>query len=383
MGLSKYKLGDLIQESLRKNDDLIFDVSFVRGISNNKQIVETKATVDDNVIRKFYIVNPGEFVYNPRTTRMGDKLGLAYNDTATPLLFSFNNIAFGIRASAKDTILPEYLYMFFNRTEFDRYAMAHGWGSATELFSFDEMCNVKIQLPDISVQRKYVAVYNAMLANQQSYEHGLADLKLVCESYIDTLRKKATLQKLGNYITLCDRTNADLKYSVADVQGISIEKKFIDTKANMEGVSLAPYAVVEPNEFAYVTVTSRNGGKISLARNSSSHAYICSSSYVVFKIINTKKLLPEYLSMLFERREFDRYARFHSWGSARETFDWDEMCDVEIPVPDIKIQQDIVDIFKAYNARKEIAEKLKAQIQNICPILIKGSIEEGMRTNEA
>lgn len=142
-----------------------------------------------------------------------------------------------------------------------------------------------------------------MLANQQSYEHGLADLKLVCESYIDTLRKKAPLQKLGNYITLCDRTNADLKYSVADVQGISIEKKFIDTKANMEGVSLAPYAVVEPNEFAYVTVTSRNGGKISLARNSSSHAYICSSSYVVFKIINTKKLLPEYLSMLFERRD--------------------------------------------------------------------------------
>ena len=104
---------------------------------------------------------------------------------------------------------------------------------------------------------------------------------------------------------------------------------------------------------------------------------------MVFKIINTKKLLPEYLSMLFERREFDRYARFHSWGSARETFDWDEMCDVEIPVPDIKIQQDIVDIFKAYNARKEIAVKLKAQIQNICPILIKGSIEEGMKTNEA
>lgn len=314
---------------------------------------------------------------------MGDKVGLVYNNGNIPLLFSFNNIAFYIRETAKNIIIPEYLYMFFNRSEFDRYAMINGWGSATELFSFSEMCNLTINLPPYPVQQKYVDIYNDMLANQQSYEHGLADLKLVCESYIDTLRKKAPLQKLGNYITLCDRTNADLKYSVADVQGISIEKKFIDTKANMEGVSLAPYAVVEPNEFAYVTVTSRNGGKISLARNSSSHAYICSSSYVVFKIINTKKLLPEYLSMLFERREFDRYARFHSWGSARETFDWDEMCCVEIPVPDIKIQQDIVDIFKAYNARKEIAEKLKAQIQNICPILIKGSIEEGMKTNEA
>ena len=383
MALTKYKLGDLIQESFRKNENLFFDISYVRGISNSKQITETKASVDSTVIRKFCVVKPGEFIYNPRTTRMGDKVGLVYNNGNIPLLFSFNNIAFYIRETAKNIIIPEYLYMFFNRSEFDRYAMINGWGSATELFSFSEMCNLTINLPSYPVQQKYVDIYNAMLANQQSYEHGLADLKLVCESYIDTLRKKAPLQKLGNYITLCDRTNADLKYSVADVQGISIEKKFIDTKANMEGVSLAPYAVVEPNEFAYVTVTSRNGGKISLARNSSSHAYICSSSYVVFKIINTKKLLPEYLSMLFERREFDRYARFHSWGSARETFDWDEMCDVEIPVPDIKIQQDIVDIFKAYNARKEIAEKLKAQIQNICPILIKGSIEEGMRTNEA
>ena len=143
----------------------------------------------------------------------------------------------------------------------------------------------------------------------------------------------------------------------------------------MDGVSLSPYAIVEPNEFAYVSVTSRNGGRISLARNDSKQAYICSSSYVVFRINDPGELLPEYMSMLFERGEFDRYARFHSWGSARETFDWDEMQSVEIPVPDVKIQQDIVDIFKTYHTRKDIAEKLKTQIQNICPILIKGSIE--------
>lgn len=87
--------------------------------------------------------------------------------------------------------------------------------------------------------------------------------------------------------------------------------------------------------------------------------------------------------MLFERSEFNRYSRFNSWGSARETFDWEEMCDVRIPVPDIKIQQDIVNIFKAYNVRKDINEKLKAQIKDICPILIKGSIEEARKTKEA
>ena len=146
----------------------------------------------------------------------------------------------------------------------------------------------------------------------------------------------------------------------------------------MEGVSLKPYSVVYPNQFAYVTVTSRNGEKISLARNNSNEVYICSSSYTVFKVNDTRELLPEYLSMLFERNEFNRYSRFHSWGSARETFDWEEMCDVKIPIPDLKIQRDIVSIFEAYNMRKEINEKLKTQIKDLCPILIKGSLKEGV-----
>ena len=379
MGLSKYKFRELLQESFRKNQDLEFDISYVRGISNNKQITSTKANVDEAVIRKFYIVNPGEFVYNPRTTRMGDKVGLGFNNTETPLLFSFNNIAFFIKETAKATILPEYLYMYFNRPEFDRYAMINGWGSATELFSFEEMCDIEINLPPIDIQQKYVAVYNAMLANQQSYERGLEDLKLTCDAYIDQLRSQYPLQKLGTFISVCEEKNEKLQYGIDDVKGVSIEKKFIDTKANMEGVSLRPYAVIKPDEFAYVTVTSRNGGKISLAHNNTQNTYICSSSYVVFTITDTDTLLPSYFAMLFRRSEFDRYARFHSWGSARETFDWEEMCDVEIPVPPIEIQQDIVNIYEVYLARKEITEKLKNQIKDICPILIKGSIEESSR----
>ena len=197
------------------------------------------------------------------------------------------------------------------------------------------------------------------------------------------LRRNFLTKKIGNYISLCDAKNDDLEYGLDLVRGISIEKRFIDTKANMEGVSLKPYAIVHPNEFAYVTVTSRNGEKISLARNDSKQSYLCSSSYIVFKVNDKNKILPAYLSMLFERCEFNRYARFNSWGSARETFDWEVMQEVSFPIPDIEIQQDIVNIFEAYNARKEINDKLKAQIKAICPILIKGSIEEGRNTKEA
>ena len=107
------------------------------GISNTKEIMPTKADIDESVIRKFYIVRPGQFIYNPRTTRMGNKVGLAYNDTNTPLLFSFNNTAFSIKETAKEIIHPQYLYMFYNRSEFDRYAITNSWGSATELFTFE------------------------------------------------------------------------------------------------------------------------------------------------------------------------------------------------------------------------------------------------------
>ena len=221
-----------------------------------------------------------------------------------------------------------------------------------------------------------------MIENQRCYEHGLDDLKLVCDGYIDELRKKKIQKKLGNYISLCDTKNDNLKYGLDSVRGISIEKKFIDTKANMEGVLLKPYAIVKPNEFAYVTVTSRNGEKISLARNDSKQSYLCSSSYIVFKVNDESELLPAYLSMLFERNEFSRYSRFNSWGSARETFNWEEMQEVRLPIPDVEIQKDIVNIFEVYKTRKEINEKLKSQIKDICPILIKGSLDEGRKSKE-
>ena len=375
MGLTKYKIGELIQESFCKNKDLEYDISYVRGISNNKQITETKANVDDAVIHKFYIVNPGEFVYNPRTTRMGDKVGLGYNNTNQPLLFSFNNIAFCIRESAKDIILPEYLYMYFNRTEFDRYAMTNGWGSATELFLFEDMCDMSIELPSLSIQQKYVDVYNAMLENQKNYERGLEDLKLVCDAYVENLRRQMLCEAIGPYIEEFNQKNID-NFKLNSVRGIATSKEFINTKANMEGVSLENYKVVEPGMIAFISDTSRRADKMSLALNQSEENYLVSSISTVIQTDNTK-LLSKYLYLFFCRTEFDRYARFHSWGSARETFSLDDMKEVRMPLPSIDVQKSIVGIYEAYTIRKEINEKLKAQIKDICPILIKGSLEEG------
>ncbi len=379
MGLSKYKLGELIELRNIRNENLQYGIADVRGVNNLKQLMPTKADLNGRDLTKFQIVSPDEFVFNHRTSRNGSKFSIAYNDGDKPIICTEDYVVFRIKDDCKHILNARWLYMLFNRPEFDRYVITNSWGSSTEFYNWEDICSIKLDLPPLDIQQKYVDVYNAMLANQQSYERGLEDLKLTCDAYIDQFRNKYPMKKLGTLIALREEKNEELQYGIDDVKGISIEKKFIDTKANMEGVSLRPYAIIKPDDFTYVTVTSRNGGKISLAHNNTQDTYICSSSYIVFTVTATNTLTPSYLAMLFRRGEFDRYARFHSWGSARETFDWDEMCDVRIPIPSIEIQQDIVNIYEAYLTRKEINEKLKTQIKDLCPILIKGSIEEASR----
>lgn len=381
MGLTKYKLGDLIELVLDINSELIYGSDNVRGMTITKEIIPTKADVTGTDLSRFLVVKPREFIYNPRTH--GKKIGFGYNNTQDTFIISWNNIAFRVKASKENIVLSDYLFLHFKRDEWDREACFQSWGSSTEVFAWETLCDMEVELPSLPIQQKYVDVYNSMLANQQCYERGLEDLQVVYESYMDKLRERLAHKAIGQYIEQCEEKNEDLKYDVDMVRGVSIEKKLIDTKANMTDVSLKPYYLLRPEEFAYVTVTSRNGEKISLAMNNSNETYICSSSYIVYKCKDKNKLLPEYLMLYFSRSEFNRYARYNSWGSARETFDWSEMCELKIPIPDIHVQRSIANIFDCYIERKTINEKLKAQIKAICPILIKGSIEEGKKSKEA
>ncbi len=180
----------------------------------------------------------------------------------------------------------------------------------------------------------------------------------------------APLVRLGDYIEQTDERNSDLAYGIDDVRGISTEKKFIETKANLDGVSLSSYKIVPPGEFVYVADTSRRGEKIALALNDSKKSYLVSSIYTTFKSSDKNILLPEYLYLLLSRSEFDRYSRFNSWGSARETFDWSEMCRLQIPLPSIETQKSLVAV---YNGLKELAqenEKLLEPLSQNCQAFI-------------
>ena len=373
MKLTKIRLGNYIMCSTANNRDQKYGVELIQGVTNEGVFSAPKGNPLDVDLKPYKLVNNGAFVYNPSRLDLGS---IAYR-TDGFCIVSHLYIVFYLNEAGKKIIDPTWLFMYFRRKEFYREVTFRNFGSQRPEFNFYDMSDIYIPLPDISIQKKYVDIYKSMIANQQSYERGLEDLKLVCDGYIEDLRRKMPCEVIGEYLELVESQNDELEFGIESVRGVSIGKEFIETKADMKGVDLRPYLLVQPNDFAYVTVTSRNGEKISIALNDSDITYICSSSYVVFRSKDTEKLLPQYLILYFSRPEFNRYARFNSWGSARETFDWSEMCALQIPIPDIQIQRAIAEIFNVYTTRKRINEQLKTQIKDICPILIRGSLEHG------
>lgn len=378
MALNKYKLGVLIEQSDARNDDLIYSLDDVKGISIQKCFIETKADMDGVSLRPYKLVEPDSFAYVTVTSRNGEKITLAHNVTDNTYIVSSSYIVF--KVINKNIILPDYLFMYFNRPEFDRYSRFSSWGSARETFSWEDMCDIEIELPSIDIQQKYVDVYNAMLENQKSYERGLEDLKLVCDSALDKI-KEGNCIKLGKIIEKRDCKNIDNYLGKEAVRGITNKKQFDSTKADLRGTDLSKFLIVHKGEFAY---NSRTDGRdmLVLALNREENSIIVTFNYNVFGIKDKMKnsVNTEFLYTLFKRTEFDRKVRFDSWGSSQELFSWESLCDLDIPFPSIEIQNSIASINEAYINRTNINEKLKSQIKTLCPILIKGSIEEAKRS---
>jgi len=373
MGLSNltmYKLGDLIELSDDRNSDGVYGIDDVIGISTQKKIIKTKADMNGVSVTSYKILRPNSFAYVPDTSRRGDKISLAFNTTNEIYLVSSISIVFYVKKP--ELLLSKYLFMYFNRAEFDRYSRFNSWGSARETFSWQDMCDISIALPDVPTQQKYVDIYDAMCANQKAYEKGLDDLKLTCDAYIEELRRKMPCEKIGPYIKECNEKNDD--NSISLFQGVNVDhvftapKRIADDKKNGN--------IVRTGQIAFNKVMKANGTKLPIALREGPDCVV-SSSYQVFEINDKRKLSPEYFMLWMNRVETQRYAGFISFGTTRDIFSLDDMAEISIPVPDIKIQESIADIYKVYIERKRINEKLKQQIKNICPILIKGAIEEG------
>ena len=372
MGLTDCILGSYIELREETNSDLFYGLEDVRGVNNLKKLMTTKADVNGRDLSKFQIVYPGEFVFNHRTSRNGSKFSIAYNDGANPVICTEDYVVFRIKEEANQYLIAEWLYMFFNRPEFDRYVITNSWGSSTEFYNWEDICSVEINLPPLPVQQKYVDIYKAMVANQQSYERGLEDLKLVCDGYIEDLRRRMPCEKIGTYITACNERNDNNLVTL--FQGVNVDHVFTDPKRVAEDAENG--SVVRTGQFAFNKVMKAHNTKLPIALREGPDCVV-SSSYQVFEVNYTEKLLPKYLLLWVNRDETQRYAGFISFGTTRDIFTFDDLCEISIPLPEIKVQKSIVEVFEVYQKRYEINEKMKEQIKSICPILIKGSVEEG------
>lgn len=370
MALSKYKIGDLVAIVDERNNLRIREFF---GININKEFMPTVANTEGLDENKYKVVRKNRFVYSGMQTGRDNCIRISMYTDDKPILVSPAYTTFEIKATS--IVLPLYFFMKFLSKEKDRYGAFCSDGSIRSNLDWEVFCDIELELPPFPIQQKYVDVYNAMLANQKSYEHGLDDLKLTCDAYIEDLRRKIPCEPIGPYIERHDVRNGP--NGTKNVMGVSTSKEFREPTSKVNRDELANYKVVKPRQISFVQ-TTHNEKVFAYAFNNTNKDIVVTSVNEVFSV-NEDKLLPEYLSMFFNRTEFDRSARFHSWGSARETFTWDDLIKVEIPIADMTVQKSIANIYTAYKQRKEINERLKNQIKGICPILIKGSIEEARK----
>lgn len=372
------KLGDYLELCSNKNSYLNYGIKDVRGVNNKKQMMPTRANLNGRDLTKFQIVNPGEFVFNHRTSRNGSKFSIAYNDNKFPVICTEDYVVFKIKDDCKDLLNARWLYMYFNRPEFDRYVITNSWGSSTEFYNWEDIQSIVLELPSLSIQQKYVEIYKAMIENQQCYEKGLEDIKLVCDAYLDELKHKKERVPIGNFIVQIDnRNNKNYPYSF---KGLSMDNHFIDSIANSKGLDFSKYKIVGPHEYGAVLMKVGRDGRITIARNDSDDNYLISPAYYSFKTINIDS---DYFMANVNRSEFERQGWFSCDTSARGSLSWEEFMNLTIPDADLREQNIIANLHKILISRTNINEHLKELIKDICPILIKGSIEEAKKTKEA
>lgn len=369
MALSKYRIGALITPVDERNT---FGIKDFYGINIHKEFMPTVANTEGLDEEKYKVVRKNRYVFSGMQTGRDECIRISMYTEDNPIIVSPAYTTFEVTTT--DLVLPMYFFMLFLSKERDRLGWFYSDGSIRSNLDWDRFCDIEIKLPSLSVQQKYVDIYKAMLANQQSYERGLEDLKLVCDGYIEDLRRKLPCEKIKPYIRSVNEKNEN--NSISLFQGVNVEHVFTEPKRvaeNSEGGN-----IVRTGQFAFNKVMKAHNTKLPIALREGPDCVV-SNSYQVFEISDTEKLLPEYLLLWMNRSETQRFAGFISFGTTRDIFSFDDLGEVAIPIPSIYIQQSIVDIFTVYKKRNEINEQLKAQIKNICPILIKGALEEAQK----
>lgn len=355
-------MGDYISPRRENNSSLKYGIDLIEGVNSDGEFQPTKALTDNINLKPYKVVRHGDIVYNPSRLNIGS---LAYR-TGDMCIVSHLYQVFYIKEKYQSRLSAEFLTLYLRRNEFYRYVDYDNFGSQRAEYNLRKLSELLIPLPSPDEQQKVVNAWKAFREIKEQNETKAAPLMQVCQSYIQELKHKYPMQEIGLYIHRIDERNSDNQ--IKEVRSVSVSKYFNETNAKVDKNNLSNYKIVRENQISFVQTTG-NEKCLCAAINHLGFPIVVTSVNEVFET-DEKYLLADYLHLIFRRAETDRYVRFNSWGSARETFTWEDMIRFSIPLPPIEIQRAIVNIYKCANEAKQIAEEADRLSREVCPALI-------------
>lgn len=363
------RIGDYIHLVNNRNKDLA--ITNLLGVNISKNFMPSVANTSGVDLSKYKIIRKGQFATNIMHVNRDEVLPVGLYENDEPAIVSPAYMTFEVNDEKE--LMPEFLMMEFQRPEFDRMAWNYCDSSVRGGLEWERFCEMQIPIPHIDEQRKYVALYKGLLTNQKTYQSSLADLQLICNSYMEKLKSSDNHQPLSELVQLVDNRNKNKK--VSNLLGINVDKVFMPSKANVGETDLSKYKIVQKEQFAYSAMQVGRDETVRVVLYSKDEPAIISPAYLVFEVIDKDIVLPEFLMLWFYRPEFNRYGWFISDSSVRASLEWERFKEIQIPIPDIKIQEAIVTIYHALETRKRINEQLKNSIKPLCPVLMRGVVE--------
>ncbi len=358
------RLGDYIEVYDVKNVDSQ-DLPFF-GINKDKTFMPTVADTNELDNTKYKIVKKDVFVFSGMQTGRDVCIRLALYTNSKSILVSPAYTTFVVKD--KSVILPEYLFIQFNRLQMDRYGWFLSDGSIRSNLDWSVFCELMIPLPEPEIQRELVDTYNGLKALAEQNEALIQPLTEACQAYIVDCKNKYPEVELGGYIEEVDERNSTNEITLT--QGVDVNMQFIPAKreaADKEGTK-----IVRTGQFAFNKVVKANGTKLPIALRNGPDCII-SSSYAVFQISNAK-LEPKFLRLWFSRSEVHRYCGFISQGTTRDVFSFEDLSNMKLSIPPIEVQQSIVNIYNCAEEANKIATEAREKMKMLCPALVQKAI---------
>ena len=357
-------VGSLIEPFDKRNSDGC-DYPFY-GINKDKTFMPTVADTNNLDNTKYKIVSKGDFVFSGMQTGRDVCIRIALYDKEDPIIISPAYTTFRIKGSME--IIPQYLFIQFNRFEMDRYGCFLSDGSIRSNLDWDRFCDIEIPLPSIEVQQELVDTYNGLKALAEQNEALIEPLNKACEAFIVDSKTKYPEVELGKYIEEFDkRNNAGCEYPF---YGINKDKTFMPTVADTNNLDNTKYKVVSSGDFVFSGMQTGRDVCIRIALYDGVNSIIISPAYTTFKVKDDVKILPQYLFLQFKRFEMDRYGWFLSDGSIRSNLEWERFCEIKLQLPPMETQRSIVNLYNCLEEAKKIASEAREKLKTLCPALV-------------